>query len=399
MTVQVSPFPVDARHATCGQLASRCGKAAADAVHGMRMSCRKQALALLRTAVATLKSRGVACGKPAVRAPRRRHEHWHACGCVGGRSLRGGTGLCRGGALARALRRQPRARRPVGGLAARAPPAPPTRRFPRSRGPPRSGARGIRGSVLRQFLGVSFERGESIETLLANNYGDLPLHWTYVAYLARGAPFWPENPIAAGERLRYPFGVDLVTPSSSSSASESTGSSGSWASWPPPPSPRTRSSRWGRGFAVAAFLFSGGWAGLSSHGERRAPRRPRPLAWKNLFLTLFVPATWLPVLFPPASSCSGAGDGAFSGGSRPSRVGGGIAVGGAAPLPPAHVPVRVRSSWPCGPSWAGDSARPGPVSPGRSFPPPGPRGRSRTAFARRRSSGGSRDGSWPARIP
>jgi hypothetical protein len=64
---------------------------------------------------------------------------------------------------------------------------------------------------IRQFGWLAFERGGSLLTLVPYNYGDLPLHWTYVRHLAGGAPFWPENPIFAGERLRYPFGVDLLT--------------------------------------------------------------------------------------------------------------------------------------------------------------------------------------------
>jgi len=141
-------------------------------------------------------------------------------------------------------------------------------------------------AALRQFVWLVYERGAVLYTLLPNNYGDLPLHWTYVRYLANGAAFWPENPIAAGERLRYPFGVDLLTAlfvqlgvslpallvtlgvaASALAAAELHG--------------------WGRGFAAAAFLFSGGLGGL------------RPLAgglfagldesWKNLFLALYVP--------------------------------------------------------------------------------------------------------------
>ncbi len=48
---------------------------------------------------------------------------------------------------------------------------------------------------LRQFLWLVFERDGALLTLLPNNYGDLPLHWTYVQQIASGARFWPENPI------------------------------------------------------------------------------------------------------------------------------------------------------------------------------------------------------------
>ena len=85
--------------------------------------------------------------------------------------------------------------------------------------PPKGGAGVWDGLALAAFAAVSirqfgwlvFERGGALLTLVPYNYGDLPLHWTYVQHLAGGASFWPENPILAGERLRYPFGVDLLT--------------------------------------------------------------------------------------------------------------------------------------------------------------------------------------------
>ena len=43
------------------------------------------------------------------------------------------------------------------------------------------------------------------------NYGDLPLHWTYIRFFARGASFWPKNPIFTGLSLHYPVGIDLLT--------------------------------------------------------------------------------------------------------------------------------------------------------------------------------------------
>ncbi len=64
---------------------------------------------------------------------------------------------------------------------------------------------------VRQFGWLVFEREGALLTLLPHNYGDLPLHWTYIQHLASGASFWPENPILTHERLRYPLGVDLLT--------------------------------------------------------------------------------------------------------------------------------------------------------------------------------------------
>jgi len=42
-----------------------------------------------------------------------------------------------------------------------------------------------------------------------SNLGDLSFHWGTIRYLAKGAHFWPENPIYIGHRFRYPFGMDF----------------------------------------------------------------------------------------------------------------------------------------------------------------------------------------------
>jgi hypothetical protein len=41
------------------------------------------------------------------------------------------------------------------------------------------------------------------------NLGDMSFHWGTIRYLAKGAHFWPENPIFFGHRFRYPFGMDF----------------------------------------------------------------------------------------------------------------------------------------------------------------------------------------------
>jgi hypothetical protein len=141
---------------------------------------------------------------------------------------------------------------------------------------------------LRQFLWLTFEREGSLFVLLPYNYGDLPLHWTYVEFLARGAPFWPENPIFTGERLHYPIGVDLLTAllvqlgvplRHALTAFGLLGSALLGAML----------FAWGRGFAVAAFLFSGGLVGLEALGNALAQEVHGPLAWKSLYLALFMP--------------------------------------------------------------------------------------------------------------
>jgi hypothetical protein len=164
---------------------------------------------------------------------------------------------------------------------------------------PRPGGRGSRwldglalaafaAVSIRQFGWVVFERGGALLTLLPNNYGDLPLHWTYVSHLARGASFWPENPILAGERLRYPFGVDLLTAvlvrlgASLPALLPVMGLAGAALA-------ALALRRWGGALAVAGFLFAGGLAGFQLLTTGRLADYQDVVAWKSLYLALFVP--------------------------------------------------------------------------------------------------------------
>jgi hypothetical protein len=140
----------------------------------------------------------------------------------------------------------------------------------------------------RQFLWLTFEREGSLLALLTYNYGDLPLHWTYVEFLARGASFWPQNPIFTGERLHYPLGIDLVTALLVQVgvplrvALTALGLLGSALL-------AAALHAWGRGFAVAAFLFSGGLVGIEAARDALVRDPQSSLEWKNLYLALFIP--------------------------------------------------------------------------------------------------------------
>lgn len=141
---------------------------------------------------------------------------------------------------------------------------------------------------IRQFGWIAYERAGALHTLLPYNYGDLPLHWTYTAFLAGGAPFWPESPILAGARLRYPFGVDLLTAAFVQLGAEmpsllvAFGLAGAAAT-------ALALRRWGGPLAVAGFLFSGGLAGFEVLWTGRVEDYQSAVAWKNLFLALLVP--------------------------------------------------------------------------------------------------------------
>jgi len=143
-------------------------------------------------------------------------------------------------------------------------------------------------AALRQFLAVARVEDGVLTTLLPNNYGDLPLHWTYVRYLANGAAFWPENPIVAGERLRYPFGSDLLTAQLVQLGLPLAGLL-TWMGVGASLLAMAALFAWGRGFAVAAFLFSGSLAVSSLLAGGGFAGSQEGIAWKNLFLALFVP--------------------------------------------------------------------------------------------------------------
>jgi hypothetical protein len=141
---------------------------------------------------------------------------------------------------------------------------------------------------IRQFGWLLFERHGALLTLLPHNYGDLPLHWTYVQYLARGTAFWPEDPILVGQRLRYPFGVDLLTAlfvqlgAGMPALLRLFGLAGAALT-------ALALRRWGGALAVGGFLFVGGLAGFEILWTGRLADYQATVAWKNLYLTLFVP--------------------------------------------------------------------------------------------------------------
>jgi hypothetical protein len=150
---------------------------------------------------------------------------------------------------------------------------------------------------LRHFLWLYFERDGVIRTLNPNNYGDLPLHLTYVAHFVKGGRFWPDNPIFTGETLHYPFGIDLFTamlvklgvPIGVVLPAMGLAGAAAFA---------LALFAWGRGFATLAFLFSGGLAGFQVLWTGEWKDYQADLAWKNLFLTLFVPQRGFLFAFP-----------------------------------------------------------------------------------------------------
>jgi hypothetical protein len=141
--------------------------------------------------------------------------------------------------------------------------------------------------AVRAFGQVLFFAGDQIRVLSPNNLGDICLHLTHINYLASGPHFWPENPIFAYDKLRYPIGLNLfnaelkligIDPIAGIIA---VGLLGSLLT--------LRSLFVFNGpFGVAVFLFNGGLAGFQFFHSLQIKDYQADLAWKSIPLAMFV---------------------------------------------------------------------------------------------------------------
>lgn len=145
----------------------------------------------------------------------------------------------------------------------------------------------------RAFFWLFYTRDNNLAVLSPNNLGDLALHLDFIRNFASGVPFWPENPIFAGEPLRYPIGADFFN-SLLLAAGLPVEQGLVWVGIVGCALTAAALWKWGRGFAIAAFLFGGGLAGfvalrtLVETGTLPIEDYQSRVAWKNLFLALFV---------------------------------------------------------------------------------------------------------------
>jgi hypothetical protein len=156
--------------------------------------------------------------------------------------------------------------------------------------------------AVRSFCWLIFVDGEDFSILSENNFSDMPLHLTFINYLARGPSFWPENPIYSGTKLHYPIGNDLfnallkLVGVNEISGLVGVGLVASLITC-------AALYRWGKWFAIAGFLCSGGFAGFSffsdlwnsflqfphtGHFSFSLADYQAEMAWKNIALAIFV---------------------------------------------------------------------------------------------------------------
>jgi hypothetical protein len=143
--------------------------------------------------------------------------------------------------------------------------------------------------AVRSFCWLLYIDGGDLKIQSPNNLGDLSLHITLIRNFANGVHLWPDSPIYAFSKLRYPAGIDLfnallcLVHVDLMRGLVWIGLLGSLATF-------YAFFRWGGTFGVAGFLFNGGIAGfqflktlkfLDYQGGNK-------IAWKSIPLSMFV---------------------------------------------------------------------------------------------------------------
>src|SRR5262245_20624652 len=149
--------------------------------------------------------------------------------------------------------------------------------------------------AVRSVCGLLYIDGSELKIQSPNNLGDLSLHITWIRNFASGVPLWPDNPIYAFSKLRYPAGIDLFNALLCLVHVDLipglvwTGLLASLATF-------YAFFRWGGTFAVAGFLFNGGIAGFQffktfkflDYQGTAADVAHKAIAWKSIALSMFV---------------------------------------------------------------------------------------------------------------
>src|SRR6266496_1321345 len=149
--------------------------------------------------------------------------------------------------------------------------------------------------AVRSFCWLLYIEGSDLKIQSPNNLGDLSLHIALIRNFANGVHLWPDNPIYAFSKLRYPAGIDLfnallcLVHVDLMRGLVWTGLIASLATF-------YAFFRWGGTFGVAGFLFNGGIAGFQflktlkflDYQGTQADIVHGPIAWKSIALSMFV---------------------------------------------------------------------------------------------------------------
>ncbi len=143
--------------------------------------------------------------------------------------------------------------------------------------------------AVRSFCWLLYIDGSELKIQSPNNLGDLSLHITLIRNFANGAQVWPDSPIYALSKLRYPAGIDLfnallcLVHIDLMRGLVWVGLLGSLATF-------YAFFRWGGTFAVAGFLFNGGIAGFQVLKSLKFLdyQGGNKIAWKSIPLSMFV---------------------------------------------------------------------------------------------------------------
>jgi len=141
--------------------------------------------------------------------------------------------------------------------------------------------------AVRVFSQVIFVQDGTIKVLSPNNLGDICLHLTHINFLATNPHYWPENPIYAFDKLRYPIGIDIFNAELKLIGIDANlgiilvAFLGSLLTL-------RALFLFGGPFGVAAFLFNGGLVGFLIFQSWQLQDYQADVAWKSIPLALFV---------------------------------------------------------------------------------------------------------------
>ncbi len=142
-------------------------------------------------------------------------------------------------------------------------------------------------AAARAFLWVIYPKGGNIEILSPHNLGDMALHLNLIHRFANGGTFWPDNPFLAGAIFPYHPGMDLWN-ALLRVAGVPVFEGLRWAGLLGSAAAAAALWRWGRGFALAAFLFAGGLGAFTVLQTGALDGMLDQTEWKNTFLAMFV---------------------------------------------------------------------------------------------------------------